>query len=36
MDEVINACKERFDVSIEEISSADENVSFKLPRALNN
>lgn len=36
VDEVINACKERFDVSIEEISSADENVSFKLPRALNN
>ena len=34
VDEVIDACRERFDVSIQEVSAAHENVSFKLPRAL--
>ena len=35
VDEVIEACRERFDVSIHEVSAAHENVSFKLPKALN-
>ena len=34
VDEVIQACRERFDISIEEVSAAHEDVSFKLPRAL--
>ncbi len=34
VDEVINACRERFEVAIEEVSAAHEDVSFKLPRAL--
>tara|TARA_Y100001960_G_C14755689_1_gene871151 strand:- start:283 stop:1227 length:945 start_codon:yes stop_codon:yes gene_type:complete len=34
VDEVIDACRDRFEVTIEEVSAAHENVSFKLPRAL--
>ena len=36
VDEVIAACRERYDVTIEEVSAVYEDVSFKLPRALNN
>ena len=32
---LIDACAERFDVSVEEIRVTDENVVFKLPRILN-
>ena len=34
VDEVISACRERFEITIKEVSAAYENVSFKLPRAL--
>ena len=34
IEEVIAACRERFDVSFEEITVTTENVQFKLPRAL--
>ena len=34
VDDLINACRERFDVSMEEIRVTDENVIFKLPRVL--
>lgn len=34
VDEVIAACRERFDVSVEEVVTAKENVEFKLPRVL--
>ena len=34
IEEVITACRERFDVSFEEITVTTENVQFKLPRAL--
>ncbi|MDF3074365.1 MAG: ispH [Alphaproteobacteria bacterium] len=34
VEEVIEACRQRFDVSIEEIKVTQENVVFKLPRAL--
>ncbi|MCC7305759.1 MAG: 4-hydroxy-3-methylbut-2-enyl diphosphate reductase [Alphaproteobacteria bacterium] len=34
VDEVIAACRERFDVSIEEISITQENVFFKIPSVL--
>lgn len=34
VDEVIAACQEHFDVTIEEITVTTENVQFKLPRAL--
>jgi len=31
---LIDACRERFDVTVEEITHTEENVSFKLPRVL--
>ncbi len=34
VDEVINAAKERFDVSVEEVSIREENVIFNIPRLL--
>jgi len=34
VDEVIEACRERFDVAVEEVAIARENVTFKLPRAV--
>jgi 4-hydroxy-3-methylbut-2-enyl diphosphate reductase len=34
VEEVIDACRQRFDVAIEEIKVTQENVVFKLPRAL--
>lgn len=34
VDEVIAACRERFDVTVEEIVTAEETVEFKLPRAV--
>ena len=34
VDEVVNACAERFDVQVEEVISQVENVSFPLPRKL--
>ena len=34
VEEVIGACRERFDVAIEEITVTSENVQFKLPRIL--
>ena len=33
---MIEAVRERFDVTIEEISGINENVTFKLPRVLAN
>ncbi len=36
VNEVIEAIQERFDVTIEEVSGANENVIFKLPRVLAN
>ena len=36
VNEVIEAVRERFDVTIEEISGINENVTFKLPRVLAN
>ena len=34
VDELIAACRERYDVTIEEVCTTEENVVFKLPRAL--
>ncbi|OKH87825.1 4-hydroxy-3-methylbut-2-enyl diphosphate reductase [Thalassospira sp. TSL5-1] len=34
VEEVIDACRERFNVSVETITLTDENVTFKLPREL--
>jgi 4-hydroxy-3-methylbut-2-enyl diphosphate reductase len=34
VDELITACRERYDVTIEEIRTTEENVVFKLPRQL--
>ena len=34
VDELIAACRERYDVTIEEVRTTEENVVFKLPRAL--
>ena len=34
VEEVIDACRQRFEVAIEEIKVTQENVVFKLPRAL--
>ncbi len=34
VDELIAACRERYDVAVEEVRMAEENVVFKLPRAL--
>lgn len=34
VDEVIAACREHFDVSVEEVSAGDEAMRFNLPRAL--
>ena len=36
VNEVIEAVRQRYDVTIEEVSGADENVIFKLPRVLAN
>lgn len=35
VDEVIEAARERFDVSIKEVAITNENVNFKIPRVLN-
>jgi 4-hydroxy-3-methylbut-2-enyl diphosphate reductase len=32
--EVVHALEERFDITIQEVSGASENVTFKLPRIL--
>jgi 4-hydroxy-3-methylbut-2-enyl diphosphate reductase len=34
VDELIAACRERYDVTVEEVRTTEENVVFKLPRAL--
>ena len=34
VDELIDACRERFDVTLEEVITAEENIHFKLPKAL--
>ncbi len=34
VDEVIEAARAHFDVTIEEVSTAEEDVSFKIPRIL--
>jgi 4-hydroxy-3-methylbut-2-en-1-yl diphosphate reductase len=34
VDELIVACRERYDVKVEEVRTTEENVVFKLPRAL--
>lgn len=34
VDEVIAACRVRYDVTVEEVVAAEENISFKLPRIL--
>jgi len=34
VDELIAACRERFDVTVEEVRTVEESVVFKLPRAL--
>ncbi|MEQ9814132.1 MAG: 4-hydroxy-3-methylbut-2-enyl diphosphate reductase [Azospirillaceae bacterium] len=34
VDEVIEACRERFELTVEEVSIRDEHITFKLPRAL--
>lgn len=34
VEEVIEACRARFDVTVEEVSIREENVTFKLPRVL--
>ena len=34
VEELIAACRERFDVTVEEVRTTDENVVFKLPRQL--
>ena len=34
VDELIAACRERYDITIEEVRTTEENVVFKLPRAL--
>jgi 4-hydroxy-3-methylbut-2-enyl diphosphate reductase len=34
VDEVIAACRERFEVTVQEVRVTDENIQFKLPRAL--
>jgi 4-hydroxy-3-methylbut-2-enyl diphosphate reductase len=34
IEEVINAFKDRFDVTVEQVETAVENVEFKVPRVL--
>jgi hypothetical protein len=34
VDELIAACRERFDVAVEEVRTTEESVVFKLPRTL--
>ena len=34
VEEVINACRDRFDVMVEEVKTTEENVVFKVPRVL--
>lgn len=33
--DLIDACRERFDIELEEVRVTDENITFKLPRVLN-
>ena len=33
VDELIEACRARYDVTVEEVRTTEENVVFKLPRA---
>jgi 4-hydroxy-3-methylbut-2-enyl diphosphate reductase len=34
VDDLIAACRERYDVTVEEVRTTEESVVFKLPRAL--
>jgi 4-hydroxy-3-methylbut-2-enyl diphosphate reductase len=34
VDELLDACREHFDVAVEEVRTTEESVVFKLPRAL--
>ena len=34
VDELVAACRERYDVTVEEVRTIEENVVFKLPRSL--
>jgi 4-hydroxy-3-methylbut-2-enyl diphosphate reductase len=34
VEEIVAACRARFDVTVETVRTAQENVSFKIPRAL--
>ncbi len=34
VDELVAACRERYDVTVEEVRTTEEKVTFKLPRAL--
>jgi 4-hydroxy-3-methylbut-2-enyl diphosphate reductase len=34
VDELVAACRERFDVAVEEVRTTEESVVFKLPRTL--
>jgi 4-hydroxy-3-methylbut-2-enyl diphosphate reductase len=34
VDELIEACRTRYDVTVEEVRTTEESVVFKLPRAL--
>jgi 4-hydroxy-3-methylbut-2-enyl diphosphate reductase len=34
VDELIAACRERYDISVEQVRTTDESVVFKLPRQL--
>ena len=34
VDELIEACRARYDVTVEEVRTTEENVVFKLPRLL--
>ena len=34
VDELVTACRARYDVTIEEVRTTEENIVFKLPRAL--
>ena len=34
VDELIDACRERFDVTLEEVVTAEEDIHFKLPKVL--
>ena len=34
VDEIISALKERYDASVEVVTTAEENIAFNIPRAL--